>query len=99
MKDQNLQSSSDDSHLQIKFNSQDVFLVMGSDGSDTSIGLTLNGQKLGIYEGQDVDNNSYVLVNEYRLYHLVSSQDFITDGILDLKVPSGVKLFAFTFGS
>jgi len=96
---QSIKSNSDVANLRIRFNSQKVFLVIGTD-NPASIDVELNGQALSEKNrGEDVDNNSRLSVNDYRLYNVVASDSFIEGGILDLTVPPGVELFAFTFGS
>jgi len=98
--DQSLESNSDSSHLLLKFNSKKVFLVIGIKSGEASIDVKLNGQHLRNEQmGDDIDSSSKVLVNKYALYNLVNSESFIEGGILDLQVPKGIELFAFTFGS
>lgn len=97
--DEDVRSDSDVSSLKINFNSKDVFLVIGTDSPQT-IEVSLNGQKLtGDNRGSNVDSNGRVSVEGHNLYNLVSSDTFIEGGVLELKVPKGVELFAFTFGS
>jgi len=99
MEYQNLDSTSDNARLKLKFSAKNVFLVMGS--QDTrEVKVMLNGQELGASDrGSDVNDSNIVKVKEHRLYKLIESDQFIEDGILELIFPDGVELYAFTFGS
>ncbi len=99
MEYQNLDSTSDNARLKLKFSAKNVFLVMGS--QDTrEVKVMLNGQELGASDrGSDVNDSNIVQVKEHRLYKLIESDQFIEDGILELIFPDGVELYAFTFGS
>ena len=73
---------------------------MGAD-KPTAITVKINGQlatptNLG---GADVNNEGQVIVDDERLYKLIKSPDFLTGALLELEVPQGVFINAFTFGS
>lgn len=89
-------SQSPASQLKLQFTAKEVYLVMGADQAAT-IKVTVRGGSAT--PGVDVDPNSQVTVQEYRLYKLVTGPQVTEHGELELTVPAGVKLFAFTFGS
>lgn len=78
---------------------KEVYLVMGSD-TPKSVTVLLNNKPVSSQNvaGDDVQNSA-VSVNEYKLYRLINYQDFRDDGVIELQVPDGVELNAFTFGS
>ena len=85
----------------IKFHiaAKDAYLVMGS-SPPVMVGVQLNGQPISTEgaAGKDVIQ-SMVSVGEYKLYRIVSYDKFRSDGIIELSVPDGTQLNAFTFGS
>jgi cytochrome c biogenesis protein CcdA/thiol-disulfide isomerase/thioredoxin len=92
VENENIVSMSDTSKLALKFNSKEVYLVMGSD-------MIVDVKVITSFRGADVDSNGNVKVQNYGLYKLVKAPDFQKDGTLELVVPKGVKLNVFTFGS
>lgn len=86
--DENLISTGADSVLRIKVTAKKVFLVMSpaKTGSFASIEVSLNGVK-----------KPDVMVGRPDIYTIIDEPDFQTGAILELKVPSGMKLNAFTF--
>ena len=91
MEEKRLISESDDARLRIKFNGKNVFLVMGSSES----------KQVWPSIDEEVQSNvlSPITVDEFKLYDVINSDSFIKEGILELTVPKGVELYAFTFGS
>lgn len=87
------------STLRFHVAAKEVYLVMGSD-SPTDVMVRLNDEMISMTgnAGSDV-RSSKVRVGEYKLYRLVKYPSFRDDGILELNVPDGVQLNAFTFGS
>ena len=85
--------------LRFHIAAKDAYLVMGS-ATPASVSIKLNGQPISGADaaGKDV-SNSTVTVGEYKLYRLLSYPGFRDDGIIELSVPDGVELNAFTFGS
>jgi cytochrome c biogenesis protein CcdA/thiol-disulfide isomerase/thioredoxin len=88
-----------DSVLRIRIAAKDVYLVTGA-GANGSIGVTVNGKPVSQTEfaGQDV-NNSEVTVSMAQLYKIVHFNDFTADATIELRVPAGMQLNTFTFGS
>lgn len=84
----------------LRFNiaAKEAYLVMGSDQTQ-KVRVLLNGKPISTQgvAGSDVRDSS-VSVNEYKLYRLVAYPQFST-GVIELQVPDGVELNAFTFGS
>lgn len=89
-----------DSQLNLKFSSKDVYLVI-TPSNQAAISVKLDGKPISETgkAGQDVGADSLARLSSPKLYHLVHSDTFLSDSVLTLQVPSGVKLFAFTFGS
>lgn len=88
-----------DSLLRFRIAAKEAYLVMGS-ANPASVEVMLDGQpisQLG-FGGQDV-RDSQVAVGEYRLYRLVKYDRFMDNKLLEIRVPDGVELNAFTFGS
>lgn len=99
MGEQILKATGADSILRFRFNAKEVYLVMGSDQPQT-VDVYLDGQPIGDDQaGQDVVASKVPTVSDYRLYRLVKSEKNIKSGLLELRVPEGVELNAFTFGS
>lgn len=93
-------SSSDNSVLRIKFSAREVYLVM--DGpANKPVTLTLNGKPVTSTSGggSDVGGDGLLHLNGARLYKLVSLPKFTKDQVLDINVPRGTTINAFTFGS
>lgn len=91
-------SQSDEARLNMRVSGKGVYLVMGSD-EEVDVEVMLDGKPVSDeMSGEDVENGM-VQVQEYRLYRLIQSDEFIHEGILELRVPKGVELHAFTFGS
>lgn len=88
-----------DSILRFNISAKEAYLVMGSSTS-AKVAVQLNNQPISIEgaAGDDVRQSS-VSAQEYRLYRIVKYDSFKEGGILELRVPDGVELNAFTFGS
>jgi len=84
---ENSVSQSDNSQLRLRFAAKEVYLVMGSD-REVEIRIKLNGQE-----------QEPVKVGQSKLYTVVKSDKFLEDALLELTIPAGVSLNAFTFGS
>lgn len=87
------------STINIRIAAKDVYLVMGSK-NPASVDVRIDNKPISDTEfaGSDV-KNSKVMVSEYKLYRIVDFGSFSDDGTLEISVPSGVELNAFTFGS
>ncbi len=86
-----------DSVIKLRFAAKNVYLVMGS-AQPERIFVRLDGAPIGQSGGKDVID-SELTVTDNRLYELVNLDDFSADKTLELHVPNGVQLNAFTFGS
>jgi cytochrome c biogenesis protein CcdA/thiol-disulfide isomerase/thioredoxin len=91
--------SMESTKLKFNFQAKEVYLVMGS-ATKQNIRVTLNGQNISEtkFAGNDV-KNGLVEIDDYRLYRLVNLENFNTNQLLELDIPAGVTLNAFTFGS
>lgn len=92
-------STKDESILRLKFSAKEVYLVMSGDGSPAR--LTLNGKTVTSVDqgGSDIDPNGNLYPLEARLYKLVNAKEFIKDGLLEIVLPVGTTVNAFTFGA
>ena len=93
-------ATADSSVLRVKFTAREVYLVM-SGPSDKPVTLKLNGQSVssGQGGGNDVDESGQVHLNGARLYRLIQLPKFTENSVLDITVPSGTTINAFTFGA
>lgn len=86
--------------LRFKISAKDVYLVANAT-STQQVRVLLNGQPVNATgkAGQDVRDSRFT-VSEAKLYRIVSFPDgFTKDQVVELVVPDGVELNAFTFGS
>lgn len=90
----------DRSVLRIKFSAKEVYLVLdGPEGA--TITMTVDGKAVTDSRngGADVGEAGRVRIDGARLYRLVNMPTFTKGAILDITVPKGVTVNAFTFGS
>jgi hypothetical protein len=73
----------DGARLALHYHSKDVYMVLSGRGR---IAVTRDGKRLPAI---DVDGS--------KLYTVLSS-NATTDGVLQFRVPPGVRLYSFTFG-
>jgi cytochrome c biogenesis protein CcdA/thiol-disulfide isomerase/thioredoxin len=92
-------SKSDTSKLRYNFSAKEVYLVMGGP-TDRPVTLTLNGKPVTASNsgGSDVDANGQIHLNGARLYKLIKLPDLARNQQLELNIPNGVSVNAFTFG-
>ncbi len=92
-------SAKDKSILRLKFSAKEVYLVMSGNGNPAT--LTLNGKAVtaGNQGGSDIDANGNAYPSEARLYKLINAKEFIKDGLLEIALPLGTTVNAFTFGA
>lgn len=88
-----------DSTLTIRISGKDAYLVTGSNKQD-SIDVLLDGKPIGqtSSSGSDV-KDSKLNVSAAQLYKLVHFDKLDTDSTIELRVPAGIQLNTFTFGS
>ena len=92
-------------YIAIMFYGTSVNAVMGPEDSEAlSVRLTIDGAPLKPEQaGEDVmyddDGNSYVFVDEARMYRLVDMAEFEGHQLRLSSNSQGMALFAFTFGS
>lgn len=86
------------SRLNFRFAAKDLYVVAAS-AQPAAIQVLLDGKPITANDaGADV-NGGVVMVGEAKLYRLVSFDSFDDDSTLELVVPDGVEINAFTFGS
>lgn len=86
------------SKLTIRVSAKEVFLVMGSE-VPADVKVSIDGKDISDTKsaGKDV-KNSVVNVQTNQLYRLVKNSSFKESFLLELEIPQGVTLNAFTFG-
>jgi cytochrome c biogenesis protein CcdA/thiol-disulfide isomerase/thioredoxin len=88
-----------DSVLQFRVAAKDVYLVTGSDAKGT-IDVLLDGKPIGQTKNSGTDvKDSKMSVSMAQLYKVVHFDQFAKDSVVELRVPAGVQLNTFTFGS
>ena len=92
-------------HIALVYSARTVNAVMSSDGEEpVRVRVKLDGRFLGPENrGSDVviasDGESYILVNEGRMYRVVDKPEYTQRRKLELSVGTkGLALYAFTFG-
>lgn len=87
-----------DSTLRFRITAKDVYLVGGA-ATPQEVTVLLDGKPIqdSGFAGSDV-HGSKVTFNEAKLYRLVDFTSFTEGHTLELRVPAGVALNAFTFG-
>jgi hypothetical protein len=91
---------SDTCQLSINFRSKNVYLVATPPASAASsrVEVRLNGQLLpNELAGSDV-NDGIMVINEDKMYNVVSLDDYQTNQLLTFTVPKDTQLNVFTFG-
>ncbi len=83
--------SGGDSVLRINFTAKNVYLVMGSD-APVDVKISVVGDAANEFI-------KTIKVNDYKLYELVDADSLQNSKVLEIEVPKGVSLNAFTFGS
>lgn len=91
-------TSVNNSKLSIRVAAKEVFLVMGSENV-ANVKVSFDGRSISTTKsaGSDVKDGQ-VAVQTNQLYRLVKNSKFDSDFLLELEIPDGVTLNAFTFG-
>lgn len=85
--------------LRLKFSAKEVYLVMdGPKGAKVKVELNNSLVTPVRSGGTDVGASGNVTIDGPRLYKLVKLPEFRQDQVLDLTLPKGVSINAFTFG-
>ncbi len=89
-----------DSKLYLKFTAKQVYLVMGA-SAPAKVTVLVDGRPVVAQRiaGADIGQDGTVSVSESKLYRLVNSPDLLKNSTLEIDVPSGVIVNAFTFDS
>ena len=84
--------------LKIRIAAKEMYIVTGS-GMQADVAVLVNGTPISqtASAGDDV-KDSRVTVTKAQLYRIIDFDRFEKDSIVELKVPDGVQLNAFTFG-
>lgn len=91
-------SEDNESTLTLRFSAKSVYLVIAPNTS-ADLALKLNGVAVTQTQaGIDVSGDT-LHVEANRLYHLIELPEFTSDQLLEITVPKGASLHAFTFGS
>jgi cytochrome c biogenesis protein CcdA/peroxiredoxin len=88
-----------DASLRFNVSTKEVYVVASSD-FDAEMTILLNGKPISETDSAGLDvKGSKVLVKNARLYRLVQFSEFRQTQIIELQVPEGISINAFTFGS
>lgn len=93
-------AEADDAVLRIRFSAKQVYLVMdGPEGASVTMKIDGKSVTKNINGGEDVAEAGRVKIDGARLYRLIDLPVFMMGAVLDITVPKGVTVNAFTFGS
>ncbi len=89
-----------DSVLKIRVAAKEVYFVTAGKVNNAKMSVLIDGKPISQANaaGSDV-KDSVITISDARLYRAVKFNGFNADATLELRVPAGVKLNAFTFGS
>lgn len=85
------------SKLRLNGSGKEVYLVMGAAKENLKVKVLVNGENKNL--GEDVNEEGYIEVGEYRLYKVVEFDEFTKEFILELEFDEAINIHAFTFGS
>jgi len=89
----------DEATLRIKFSAKEVYLVMdGPEGATATLKLDGKAVTQTHAGGTDVGDAGRVHLDGARLYRLVKLPTFTSNATLDIALPKGTVVNAFTFG-
>ena len=97
----NMELVGDDGSVFLIYRAKDVNIVAGSDSNSTAVIFFDNDFLNGKNKGLDItvqNNKSISNVNEFKLYNLVSGQDYGEHIIQIDALGRGFKIYTFTFG-
>ena len=91
---------SNNATLRFKFSAKEVYIVMNGPSKEP-VTISLNGQSVTTNSngGSDVNQNGEVILDGARLYKIILLPKFSTNQLLDIKLPAGTSISAFTYGS
>ncbi|MGA7989268.1 MAG: redoxin family protein [Candidatus Dormiibacterota bacterium] len=84
-------------HVRLNFQADSVYVVAGTNGSDLHVSVTLDGKSVAASNSGPALTGSGFTVSRQDLFQLLSG---VSSGyhLIDLTVPSGFRLYTFTFG-
>jgi cytochrome c biogenesis protein CcdA/thiol-disulfide isomerase/thioredoxin len=89
-----------DSILKFRFAAKEMYFVTANAVDNQKIEVLLNGKPISQTSSAGADvKDSFVTVNAAQLYRLVKFDTLQPDNTIELRVPAGVQLNVFTFGS
>jgi len=90
----------DTNKLALNFTAKEIYLVMNGP-TDQPVTLTVNGEKVTATHdgGDDVDADGNVHLDGARLYRIVNMSTFTHNARLEINLPKGTTINAFTFGA
>jgi thiol-disulfide isomerase/thioredoxin len=91
--------SASSGHIRLNFSARDVYLVAGPDsGTPVHVSVAVDGAPVtAATRGPDL-TASGADIGSQQLYHLLTGEDGSTRHVIDITVPSGLRLYTFTFG-
>ncbi len=81
--------------IKFRFSAKNVYMVLASDAPQ-SLTVSLDGEPINRSAGKDVFGGTLTVAGE-RLYHVIELDDYGTH-TLEISVPTGVRVYTFTFG-
>lgn len=88
-----------DSVLRFRFAAKEAYFVTAGQVDNARIEVLLDGKPIGQTDAGDDLKDSKITVGQAQLYRAVKFHSFRKDKIMELRVPAGVQLNVFTFGS
>ena len=97
----NMELISDDGEIFLIFEARKVNIVAGSENA-SDVNVYLDNEKLNAGNKGDYiilkDNSSMAKANEFKLYNVVSAEDYGTHAISMVVEGRGFRIYTFTFG-
>lgn len=97
----NMELVGDDGSIMLIYQAKNVNIVAGSENSSNAVVFVDSDFESSKNKGSDVatqQNKSTAKINEFKLYNLVSGEDYSTHVIQIDVIGKGFKIYTFTFG-
>ncbi len=86
------------SKIGFRYRAKEVYFVASAD-KPVKIRVLRDGLPVGVYAGEDIDENGSVTIQEDRLYKLINDPGLQGMHVLEIQIENpGLKAFTFTFG-
>ena len=101
MKKQSIVLNKKGGRILYRFHARDLHIVMGPliPGTSMKFRVLIDGQPPATAQGTDVDEQSYGIITEQKIYQLIRQSENIIDRQFEIEFfDAGVEAFSFTFG-